>query len=113
MINKVLLSGRLTSDCFVKDVGGQSVNRFSIASNRKYGEKEKTIFVDCDLWGERGKTLQQWLVKGKEVFVEGRLEIDKWTKDGITNSKTYIVVDNIEFLGSIKKDGEQCSTQQN
>ena len=106
MFNKVILIGRLTSDCVVKDVASQKLTRFSIAVNRKYGEKEETLFMDCDLWGDRGEKVAQWLTKGKSVVVEGRLKTDKWEKDGVSQSKTFVVVENFEFNESVKKEGE-------
>jgi single-strand DNA-binding protein len=102
MLNKVMLIGRVSNDGVSKQVGAQNVLRFSMAVNRRSGEKEETLFIDCDFWGPRGEKIAQWVVKGREVFVEGRLKTDKWEKDGVPYSKTYVVADNIEFVG--KKD---------
>jgi single-strand DNA-binding protein len=99
MFNKVILGGRITSDCTQREVGGQKLTRFSIAVNRKYGGKEETLYIDCDWWGERAERVSEWLTKGKEVLVEGRLKTDKWDRDGATQTKTYVVVESIEFVG--------------
>ena len=104
MLNKVMFIGRITGESVVKQVGTQSVLRFSMAVNRRMGEKEETLFIDCDFWGPRGEKIVQYVVKGREVFVEGRLKTDKWEKDGVPYSKTYVVAENIEFLGPGKKD---------
>lgn len=95
--------GRLTSDCISKSVGTQNLLRFSLAVNRKYGAHEETLYIDCDLWGDRGPKIAQWMTRGKEVLVEGRLRLDKWEKDGTPQSKIFIVVENLEFVGTAKK----------
>lgn len=104
MLNKVLLMGRLVSDSVIKTAGGQNLLRFSLAVNRKYGGNEETLFIDCDWWGDRGQKIAQWMVKGKEVLVEGRLKLDKWDKDGVPHSKMFVVIENVEFVGINKKE---------
>ena len=103
MLNKVMLIGRITSEPTQKQVGPQNLLRFSLAINRKMGDKEETLFIDCDFWGERSVKIAQWMVKGKEVYVEGRLKVDKWEKDGVPYSKMFVVVENVEFINSGKK----------
>ena len=99
-----MLMGRLVSDSISKSVGGQNLLRFSLAVNRKYNGGEETLFIDCDFWGDRGPKIAQWMIKGKEVLVEGRLKLDKWEKDGVPQSKIFVVVENVEFVGINKKE---------
>lgn len=100
--NKTLLMGRLVQDAEAKTTpGGMDITEFTIAVETKFSEdKREVAFLDCTLFGERGPKLIQYLVKGKNVFVEGRLRQEKWESkvDGKKKSKITIIVENVEFL---------------
>jgi single-strand DNA-binding protein len=103
-VNHVILIGRLTRDAELKYTsGGMAVCKFAIAVNkrRKQGEQwvEEANFFDIVLWGRSGETLNQYLVKGKQVAVEGELHQNRWEKDGQTQSKVEIVANNVQLLG--------------
>jgi len=73
-MNKLLLIGRLTKDAALRyTADGKEVADFSIAVDDGYGENKKTIWFRCSLWGKRATSLEQYLTKGKQVYVEGRL----------------------------------------
>lgn len=57
---------------------GDPVCNFSIACQVGFGERAKTLWVDCALWGDRGKKLAEYLLKGKEVTVAGELDVRTW-----------------------------------
>jgi single-strand DNA-binding protein len=80
-----------------------AVCKFAIAVNkrRKQGEQwvEEANFFDIVLWGRSGESLNQYLVKGKQVAVEGELHQNRWEKDGQTQSKVEIVANNVQLLG--------------
>lgn len=104
--NKVLLMGRLTRDPELRYTqGGTAVAEFSIAINRTFktaeGERrEEATFVDVTVWRRQAETCAEYLGKGRSVFVEGRLELDKWeTQEGQKRSKLRVVADNVQFLG--------------
>lgn len=97
-INQTTLSGRLTRDCVTKTIGETEIIEFSIASSEKYKDKEQVIFMDCTIFGNRGK-LPEFLTKGKFVVVTGKLKEDKWEKDGQKRSKVSIIVDNLDITG--------------
>ncbi|MDR3130586.1 MAG: single-stranded DNA-binding protein [Treponema sp.] len=104
-INHVVLVGRLTRDAELKYTpGGQAVCKFSIAINRrrKSGEQwvDEANFFDIVLWGRQGEALNQYLVKGKQIGVDGELRQDKWEQEGQNRSKVEIVANNIQLLGS-------------
>ncbi|MCL2070054.1 MAG: single-stranded DNA-binding protein [Treponema sp.] len=104
-INRVVLVGRLTRDAELKYTsGGQAVCKFSIAINRrrKNGDQweDEANFFDIVLWGRQGEALNQYLLKGKQVGVEGELRQDRWQQDGQNRSKIEIVANNIQLLGS-------------
>ncbi|MDR0447901.1 MAG: single-stranded DNA-binding protein [Treponema sp.] len=103
-INQVVLIGRLTRDAELKyTAAGQAVCKFSIAVNRrrKTGDQwvDEPSFFDIVLWGKQGETLHQYLVKGKQVGIDGELRQDRWEQDGQNRSKVEIVANNIQLLG--------------
>jgi single-strand DNA-binding protein len=103
-INHVVLLGRLTRDAELKILAnGQAVCKFSIAVNRrkKNGDQweDEASFFDIVLWGRSGETLNQYLVKGKQVAIDGELRQDRWTQDGQNRSKVEIVANNLQLLG--------------
>jgi single-strand DNA-binding protein len=103
-INSVVLVGRLTRDAELKyTAGGQAVCKFSVAVNRrkKNGDQweDEANYFDIVLWGRQGEALNQYLLKGKSVGVEGELRQDRWQQDGQNRSKVEIVANNIQLLG--------------
>lgn len=105
-VNKVLLVGRLTRDPEIRSTtSGQSVASISMATNRFWKDKsgqrqEKTEFHNVVLWGRLAEIAGQYLTKGQEAFIEGRMETRKYTgKDGIERRTTEVVAENMQ-LGS-------------
>lgn len=115
-INKVILVGRLTKDPEVRTTSsGQTVTSVSMATNRfwkdKNGQKQdQTEFHNIVLWGKLGEIAGQYLTKGQEAYIEGRLATRKYTgKDGIERRFTEIVAENMQ-LGSRSGQGGGQST---
>jgi single-strand DNA-binding protein len=107
--NKVLLSGRLTSKPEFKKLGNDNnVASFSLASKRIFnsnGEKrEETTFVDIDLFGNSAKAIAEYGDTGRDIFIEGRLKLDKWKdkESGQKRSKLFVIAENFKFLDSPK-----------
>lgn len=103
-INTVIIVGRLTRDAELKYTNtGTAVSKISLAVNRgrKNGDQwtEEVSFFDAVLWGRMAESLQQYLVKGKQIIIEGELRQNKWEQDGQTRSKVEIVVKNLQLLG--------------
>jgi single-strand DNA-binding protein len=103
-VNHVILIGRLTRDAELKyTAGGQAVCKFSLAVNRrrKSGDQwiEEANFFDVVLWGRSGEAINQYLVKGKQIAVEGELRQDRWEQDGQNRSKVEIMANNVQLLG--------------
>ena len=103
-VNIVVLVGRLTRDAELKYTNsGQPICRFSLAVNRsrKQGDQwvEEASFFDVDYWGKGGEAVNQYLVKGKQVAVEGELRQDRWEQDGQARSKVIISASNVQLLG--------------
>lgn len=105
-VNKVILVGRLTRDPEIRTTPtGQSVATIGMATNNfwtdKGGQKqEKTEFHTVILWGRQAEIAGQYLTKGQELFVEGRLQTREYTaKDGSQRRTTEVVGENMQ-LGS-------------
>ena len=111
-LNKVMLIGRLTRDPETRTFSnGGKVARFGFAvnnrrRNQQTGEwEDEPVFLDCEAFnrGETGRQMadqvQQYLTKGRQIFIEGHLRMDKWTdKEGQSRSKLVVVVDNFQYL---------------
>ena len=112
-LNRVTLIGRLTRDAELKYTsGGMAVCKFSIAVNkfRKSGEQrtEETHFFDIVLWGRSGESLNQYLIKGKQVAIDGELRQNRWEQDGQPRSKIEIVANNVQLLGGSPSGGSSA-----
>ena len=84
--------------------GGQTVASFSIATTEnwtsKEGEKkEQTEWHRIVLWGKTADSLQPYLVKGKQIYLEGRLQTRQWEKEGQKHYTTEVKADKIVLLG--------------
>lgn len=114
-LNKVFLLGNLTRDPELKHTSdGTSVANFSIAVNRSYKSgnefKKEVSFFDIVVWGKSGENCNKYLSKGRPVLVEGRLQNQHWEQqDGQKRTKTQIVADNVQFLGSGKSNNDSAS----
>jgi len=105
-VNKVILVGNLGRDAELRYTpGGAAVAKFSLATtetwNDKSGQKqERTEWHNIDIWGKQAETLTEYLRKGKQVYVEGRLQTDEYTdKEGIKRKSTKVRGDRIVLLG--------------
>jgi single-strand DNA-binding protein len=104
-LNKVLLIGRLTRDPETRNTAtGSAVVSFGLAVNRSYTNKntnervEETCFVDIEAWGRTGETIARYMKKGRQIFIEGRLRLDTWEREGQKRSKLLIVCEGFQFL---------------
>jgi single-strand DNA-binding protein len=112
-INKVILIGRLGSDPEVRySPNGAAVANFSIATNDSWTDKsgqkqEKTEWHRIVAFGKLGEICGQYLSKGRQAYIEGRLQTRDWTdKEGTKRYTTEIIAQNVQFLGG---NGERAS----
>jgi single-strand DNA-binding protein len=108
----VLLMGNLGRDPEVRfTTGGQSVANFSIATNETWKDKngqvqEKTEWHKIVVWGKLAELCGEYLKKGRQAFIEGRLQTREWTdKEGKKNYTTEVVANNVQFLGGGRGEG--------
>jgi single-strand DNA-binding protein len=110
-VNKVILLGHLGKDAETKFTpSGTSVTNFTLATNRRWkdqqsGEwKEETDWHRCTLW--RSENISNYLLKGKQIYIEGRLQTRSYDdKEGQKRYVTEVVCDDVILLGSAKGEG--------
>jgi single-strand DNA-binding protein len=105
-INKVILVGRLGSDPEVRYTpDGTAVANFSVATSDEWTDKatgerkERTEWHRIVAWRKLGELCGEYLSKGRQVYIEGRLQTRSWEKDGVTRYTTEIVASDVQFLG--------------
>jgi single-strand DNA-binding protein len=111
-LNKVMIIGRLGRDPEVRYTqGGTAVTNFSVATSdgwtdKATGEKrEKTEWHRVVAFRRLAEVCGEYLAKGRQVYVEGRLQTRSWEKDGITRYTTEILADKVQFLESKNVSG--------
>ncbi len=123
-LNKVMIIGRLTKDPEMRTTpSGINVTSLSVATNYSYTNKETGQKIDTPeyhnvvLWRKLGEIAHQYLKKGTQVYIEGRLQTRSWEgQDGKKNYRTEIVADNMIMLqraaGQSASSGSYNSTPQ-
>lgn len=108
-LNKVFLLGNLTRDPELRYTpNGTAVTNFGLAINRNYitqgGErKQETCFVRIVVFGKQAESCNQYLQKGRLVFVEGRLQYRSWEVEGVKRNTLDVIADRVQFLGRVKE----------
>jgi len=120
-INKAILIGRLGRDPEVRYTpDGAAVANFSIATSEEWkdkatGEKkERTEWHRIVAFRKLGEICGEYLSKGRQVYIEGRLQTRSWEKDGVTRYTTEIVASDVQFLGtkdSANSEGQSLTQQ--
>jgi single-strand DNA-binding protein len=105
-VNKVILVGNLGRDAELKYTpGGAPVAKISLATTEMWNDKsgqrqERTEWFSIDIWGKQAESLSEYLVKGKQVYVEGRLQSREWQdKEGVKRKTWDVRADRVVLLG--------------
>jgi len=106
-VNKVMLLGNLTRDPELRYTPqGSAVCEFALAMNHSYTNKQsgqkvdEVSYIDIVAWGRTGEICAEYLKKGRQVFVEGRLKQDRWeSPEGKKMSKVRVIAENVTFIG--------------
>lgn len=109
-MNKAILKGRIGSDVDVKDINGTKCARFSLATSKKYKDKdgnfkEQTQWHSCVAWRQTAELIGKFFAKGSEILLEGEIQYRQWESNGEKRYATDIVVEGFEFCGS-KSDAQ-------
>lgn len=103
-MNKVILKGRLARDIELRTTTtGKSVGTFSLAVERRYKQdgQPDADFIPCVVWGKTAEIMAQYLAKGRETLVEGRMQVRSYDdKEGNKRYVTEVIVDAFEFCGN-------------
>ena len=115
-LNKVMLLGNLTRDPDLRGTrNGDSVCNLGLAVTRRYTsngqQQEETCFVDITAFGKTANNCKQYLAKGSQVLVEGRLKLDQWEdrNTGEKRQKLSVMADTVQFIGSRQQQQQQQS----
>lgn len=119
MINKVILIGNVTRDVELRYTSkGTAVAEVGLAMNRRYkgndgNVQEDTVYVDVTLWGKTAKIGAECLEKGRQIYVEGRLEQDQWEdrQTGQKRSRLKVVVEELKFFGGAPQKKPRAEPQ--
>ena len=104
-LNRVLLIGNLTKDPELRYTpSGTPVANLRLAVNSSFKDqagqrKEETCFITIVVWSKQAEICQQYLKKGRAIFVEGRLIYRSWEAEGKTRSTMEVRADRVQFLG--------------
>lgn len=119
-VNKAIIIGRLGKDPETNTTGsGSVVATLSVATtdawtDKQSGEKkEKTEWHRIVAWNRLGEICSQYLSKGSQVYVEGRLQTRSWDKDGVTRYTTEIIAEKVQFLSRAGSDDRYSPDQHN
>lgn len=110
-MNKVILIGRTTKSPELRYAPGTglAVCRFTLAINRPY-KKDETDFINCVAFGKTGETITQYILKGRQVAVSGRIQTGSYEgQDGTKRYTTDVVVETFEFIGNNNSNNNQDS----
>lgn len=114
-VNKVILIGRLGSNPDVRYTpSGAAVANFNIATNEFWNDKngqkqERTEWHRIVVWGKQAQLCGEYLTKGRQIYIDGRLQTRQWQdKDGQNRYTTEVIANTVQFLGSA---GERTSPQ--
>jgi len=107
-MNSVTVIGRLTNDPEQRYTSqGTAITKFNLAINEKYKDKETTVFVGVVLWGKTAEIAAEYLAKGNQVGLAGRLSFSSWETDkGEKRSKLEVTAERITFIGSGKSKND-------
>lgn len=113
--NKVILLGNIVRTPELRYAPGSNaaVAKTALAVNRKYKDKDETMFIDIVIFGKLAETLEQYATQGTQILVEGRLAQNKWQDtDGKNRSKHEIIVDSFQLVGG-RKDRDSSDSAYN
>ena len=110
-MNSITLTGRLTADPEMRTThSATAVTEIRLAVQRRRsreGEDRGAVYVDVVCFGGLAESVAEYLVKGRQVAVSGRLELDEWeATDGSRRSRHKVVADEVEFLGGRPSDDD-------
>jgi len=117
-LNLVIIIGNLTRDVELRALeDGKYVASFDLATNDSYknkaGVKVETVeFVRCSAFGKSAELIAQYMKKGSQILIQGKLKTHSWEKDGVKHYQTRVVVNSFKFGTSPQSTGDAGSVGQ-
>ncbi len=112
-LNQCNFIGRLGADPETRYLtNGDAVASFRIAVGWKGKDKEGAEWVSISAFGKLAEICGQWLKKGSQVFISGRMKTDEYEKDGVKRYSTKIIADRMQMLGGKSREEGQASAPQ-
>ena len=94
---------RNAKDAELKYSSETAILKMNLVSSEKYKDVEKTCFIEATAFGKMAEILSQWAgAKGQQVFISGKLNMDRWEKDGVNHSKHTIIIEGFDFVAGQK-----------
>ncbi len=113
MFNTAVFQGNLVRDPEFADTRDSIIVNFTIASSRKYKDKEDVTFLDCTAYGQTAENVGKFFSKGAPIGVQGRLSQNNWEdQEGNKRTKIYITVDSFHFVGPTDRQDRGGGHQQ-
>ena len=115
-LNKIMLIGNVGDDPEIRSTpNGNTMAKFSLATSRTWKssdgqQQEKTEWHRCTAWGKLGEIIGMYVKKGKQLYVEGRVEYSQTESDGQIRYWTDINVQEMQMLGSRGDEGNWSAT---
>lgn len=112
-VNRVIIVGRLGRDPEIKQLEGGVLTKFSVATSESWTGKdgtkqEKTEWHNVTCWGKLAEICGKYLTKGKQVYIEGKLQTRSWEDEaGVKKYATDVVAKEVQFLGDSKQTSSE------
>ena len=108
-VNKVILIGNVGQEPQIRTVGDQKVATFNLATTERFKGKdgnmvESTEWHNVTIWGKLAEVVEKYVSKGTQLYVEGKIKTEKYTKDGQDRFITRIVASSLQLLGGKKEE---------
>jgi single-strand DNA-binding protein len=101
MFHRTEVIGRVGRDPIIRfTASGQAVGNFSVAVTEKFKDKEHTTWYDVQVWGKLAELAGEYVTKGMLIFLDGRMNMREYEKDGVKHRAWELVANTMKFLGS-------------
>lgn len=110
--NKITIVGYIGRDAELKYTpSGTAVSKFSVATTEKRKDNEKTTWFSVSVWGKQAEAVTQYLTKGRQVYVEGRLSLEEYTtREGEKRTSLEVNASDVQLLGA-REDGQAATVE--
>lgn len=106
---------RFTRNPEIRYIPGKetAVAKIGLACSEKYKEQETSAFYEAVCFGKQAEIIGEYMEKGSQIYINGRLKLEQWEQEGQKRSKHVIVIESFEFVGGNTKRDEKGSKNEN